>query len=204
MTTLKPFYATAPLRLSFADTSRQVAAALAAAFSEVAAVEVLCGSLLDVPADAVVSPANSFGDMSGGVDKVIDDFYQNEAQRRAVEAIATHWYGELPVGAALVVPLPGARFRHLLVAPTMRLPGSIAGSINAYLALRALLVTVLRHNANGAVPIRSVAIPGLGTGVGGLHPDDAAEQMRRAYDNVIGDGWRRVLHPIQAPYAMRR
>jgi O-acetyl-ADP-ribose deacetylase (regulator of RNase III) len=205
MTTLKPFGSPAgPLRLSLADQSARVARALVSAFSEVAAVEVLHGNLLDVPADAVVSPANSFGDMSGGVDKVIDDFYRNEAQRRAVEAIASAWCGELPVGAALVVPLPGPRFAHLIVAPTMRIPGSIAGTINAYLAMRAILVTVLRHNSSGAAPIRTVAVPGLGTGVGGLHPDDAAEQMRRAFDSVVGEQWRRVVHPALAPFALRR
>jgi O-acetyl-ADP-ribose deacetylase (regulator of RNase III) len=205
MTTLKPFAGAATgLRLSLVDQSEVVARALTCAFSEVAAVEVVRGTVVDLTADAVVSPANSFGDMSGGVDKVIDDFFHNEAQRRAVAAIREQWHGELPVGAALVVQLPGPRFAHLIVAPTMRIPGSIAGTINAYLAMRAILVTVLRHNASGATAIRSIAVPGLGTGVGGLYPDDAAEQMRRAYESVIGEQWRRIIHPIQAPYALRR
>ncbi len=31
---------------------------------------------------------------------------------------------------------------------------------------------------------------------------EAAQQMRAAYDNVIGGGWRSVVHAALAPYAM--
>jgi O-acetyl-ADP-ribose deacetylase (regulator of RNase III) len=83
----------------------------------------------------------------------------------------------------------------------MRVPGSVRGSISAYLSMRAALVALVQHNAAGRPPIRSMAVPGLGTGVGGMAPDAAAGQMRAAYDNVIGGEWRDVVHPIQAPYA---
>jgi O-acetyl-ADP-ribose deacetylase (regulator of RNase III) len=78
----------------------------------------------------------------------------------------------------------------------------VAGTINAYLAMRAVLVAVLRHNAGSARPIRSLAVPGLGTGVGALDPREATTQMRTAYDNVIGEQWRQVVHPALAPYAL--
>jgi hypothetical protein len=29
----------------------------------------------------------------------------------------------------------------------------------------------------------------------------AAQQMRAAYDNVIGEGWKQVAHPAMAPFA---
>src|SRR5439155_1431675 len=75
----------------------------------------------------------------------IDDFHHGEAQRRVRAAIADRYLGELPVGAALVVELPAPRFPFVVAAPTMRVPGSVAGSINAYLSLRAALVAVLLH-----------------------------------------------------------
>jgi O-acetyl-ADP-ribose deacetylase (regulator of RNase III) len=109
---------------------------------------------------------------------------------------------ELPVGAALVVEVPARRFPFVIAAPTVRVPGSVTGSINAYLAMRAALVAVLRHNAGAARQIRSLATPGLGTGVGGIDARQAAEQMRQAYDNVVGEKWRQVVHPAQAPYAL--
>ncbi len=51
-------------------------------FFGVDAVEIVQGDLMDAGEDAVVSPANSFGDMSGGVDKRIDDFFRGAAQER--------------------------------------------------------------------------------------------------------------------------
>jgi O-acetyl-ADP-ribose deacetylase (regulator of RNase III) len=201
MQTLKPFASGAAgrLRLSLGDTNPAVASALAAAFAEVAAVEVVQGNLLDLSCDAVVSPANSFGDMSGGIDKAIDDFHKGEAQRRLRHAIAEHFLGELPVGMALVVELAAARFPFVIAAPTMRIPGSL----NAYLAMRAALIAVLRHNVAALRKIRTVAIPGLGTGVGGLYPAEAAEQMRAAHASVIEEKWRDVRNPVQAPFALR-
>jgi O-acetyl-ADP-ribose deacetylase (regulator of RNase III) len=207
MKTLKPFRraASAPsLRVSLADRNAEVARALAAAFADADAVEVAEGDLLDLEHDAVVSPANSFGDMGGGIDKAIDDFHRGAAQRAVMAAIAEHFLGELPVGMALVVELPARRFPFVVAAPTMRVPGGMAGSLNAYLTMRAALVAVLRHNTRGGRPIRSVAIPGLGTGVGGMPAAAAAGQMRAAYDSVVGGRWRDVISPVMAPYAMRR
>ncbi len=205
MKTIKPFGSCSAegLRVSLGDRNADIAQALASAFAAVAAVEVVEGNLLDLSCDAIVSPANSFGDMGGGIDKAIDDFHQGEAQRRVMAAIAEQFFGELPVGVALVVELAARRFPFIVAAPTMRVPGSVADSINAYLAMRAALVAVLRHNAAGGRSIRSLAVPGLGTGVGGMPPAEAAEQMRAAYDSVIGGQWREVIHAAQAPYALR-
>jgi O-acetyl-ADP-ribose deacetylase (regulator of RNase III) len=203
--TLKPFGASpGPLRLTLGDRAAAVATALAVEFAEIDSIEVVEGDLLGLRADAIVSPANSFGDMSGGIDKAIDDFHRGEAQRLVREAIAGQFLGELPVGAALIVEVPARRLPFVVAAPTMRVPGDVSGTINAYLAMRAALVAVVRHNAAHPRRIRSLAVPGVGTGVGGMHPGEAARQMRTAYDNVIGERWRRVVHPALAPYAMRR
>ncbi len=191
------------LRVSLGDRNHDVASALAGAFEGVGAVEVLVGSLLDVPCDAIVSAANSFGDMGGGIDKAIDDRSGGEAQRRVMAAIADRHLGELPVGAALVVELADRHPRYVVTAPTMRVPGNVSGTINAYLAMRAALVAVTRHNELGPHLIRRLACAGMGTGVGGLSYEDAAMQMRAAYDNVIDGGWRKVVHPALAPFPMR-
>jgi O-acetyl-ADP-ribose deacetylase (regulator of RNase III) len=206
MNTLKPFgtHSAGSLLLSLGDTNATVARALASAFADVSAVEVVQGNLLDLDCDAIVSPANSFGDMSGGIDKAIDDFHHGEAQSRIRAAIAEQFFGELPVGVALVIELPSKRFPFMVAAPTMRVPGTVAATINAYLSMRAALVAVLRFNAERGQRIGSLAVPGLGTGVGGIHPEEAAEQMLAAYVNVVQGRWREVRHPVQAPYALRR
>ena len=209
MSVVKPFGRRLPpglLRVSLCDTRPEVAHALAVGFAGVDGVEVLEGSLLDLDADAVVSPANSFGDMGGGVDQAIDHHYGGEAQRRVMAEIAGRFCGELPVGMALVIPMPARRFPFLISAPTMRVPGDVRGTINAYLAMRAAFVAIVRHNAEaaGPGPIRSVAVPGLGTGVGAMAPEVAARQMRAAHDNIIGGGWRKIVHPAFAPFALDR
>lgn len=204
MRRIKAFDKSAPadsLRVTLCDISPEVADSWLDAFGDADAVEILVGSVVELDADAILSPANSFGDMGGGVDKVIDDHYRGAAQAAAQEAIRERFLGELPVGMATLAPLPPGRFRYLLVAPTMRVPGSVRGTVNAYLAFRGALVTIERHNASGADPIRSLAVPGLCTGVGGMDSGIAAEQMRAAYDSVIGGSWRRVVHPAMAPFA---
>lgn len=196
------------LRLCLGDRDGAVARALAGAFADAAGVEVVEGDLRDADCAAIVSPANSFGDMGGGIDKAIDDLHGGLAQRAVMAAIADHFLGELPVGMALIVELPGPRFPFVVAAPTMRVPGRVAGTLNAYLAMRAALVAVVRHNAEalatGGRTIPSLVASGLGTGVGGMDPAEAAAQMRAAYDSVLGEGWRHVLHPAMAPYALHR
>lgn len=188
--------------LSLGDTISEIATALAAAFSDADAVEVVEGNLLDLACDAIVSPANSFGDMSGGIDKAIDDFHAGAAQKAVMKAIAEQFYGELPVGAALIVHLATARWPFVVAAPTMRIPSRVESTINAYLAMRAALVAVLQHNAAGKPPIHSLAVPGLCTGIGAMPATVAAEQMRTAYDVIVTDRWRQIVHPAMAPYAL--
>ncbi len=93
---------------------------------------------------ALVSPANNFGWMSGGLDLAIAGAYGPAVDigRRVQAAIQQDAGGELPVGQALVVPTPEGRFSHLVCAPTMRTPRPVATSLNAYLAFRALLLAV--------------------------------------------------------------
>jgi O-acetyl-ADP-ribose deacetylase (regulator of RNase III) len=190
------------LRVSLCDLNARMVDIWLEVFRDVDAVEVLQGDLLDLEADAVVSPANSFGDMSGGIDKHIDGFYKGAAQNAITGAIREHFLGELPVGAALILEMSSERFPFLIVAPTMRIPGSVADSTNAYLGFRGVLVAIHRHNRSGKRPVRSVAVPGLCTGVGGMTYGVSALQMRAAYENVIGGGWEKVVHPAMAPFAL--
>jgi O-acetyl-ADP-ribose deacetylase (regulator of RNase III) len=195
--------ASAPVRVSLCDRNPDVARALAEHFAGADAAEVLEGDLLALNCDAVVSPANSFGFMDGGIDQAIDRFYAGAAQRAVLDRVVGRYYGEIPVGVAAVIPMPSGRFPFLVVAPTMRVPGDVRGTVNAYLAMRAALVAVLDHGGAGAGRIASVVVPGLCTGVGGMPPEDAAAQMRAAYDMIVGGGWRSILHPAQAPFTLR-
>lgn len=160
-------------------------------FARAPGVSIVAGDILEGEADALLSPANSFGYMDGGLDLAYRRFLGPEIEARLQQRIAAEHYGELPVGSALVVETHHAAFPYLVAAPTMRVPEHIQDSVNVYLAFRAGLIAVLAHNARGAPPIRSLRAPALGTGVGRMPLSRAAFQMRAAYDSVLGTAeWR--------------
>ena len=156
-------------------------------------VEVYQGSILDVSCDAVVSPANSFGFMDGGIDGIYMDYFGNDIQLKVRREIFDHHHGELLVGAATIVETGDANIPFLIAAPTMRVPMFLHESVNAYLAARAvfLLIQYGRFQSGSykgeaiADYVKVVAFPGLGTGVGKIGAKTCARQVRAAIDDVI-------------------
>jgi O-acetyl-ADP-ribose deacetylase (regulator of RNase III) len=158
-------------------------------------VTVHCGSILDVHCDAVVSPANSFGFMDGGIDHLYSRHFGWHVQRRLQEAIREKHHGELLVGHSEIIATDNAQIPFLVAAPTMRVPMILRDTVNPYLAARATLL-LIKHSSfeNGpftgeslASVIQTVAFPGLGTGVGKVGPNICARQMRAAIDEVVLD-----------------
>lgn len=142
------------------------------------------GDLLEVEADAYVSPANSYGIMDGGIDLALSTRFPR-IEKRVQEAIA----GVdilLPVGQALVVETEDGYVSYLVCAPTMEVPSHVGHTNNAFRAMLALLKAVEKFNAANEEPITSVGIPGLCTGVGGMEPAVAAQQMALAYAEWSG------------------
>ncbi|MFJ6670360.1 macro domain-containing protein [Actinosynnema sp. NPDC091369] len=153
-------------------------------------VEVHRGSVLDIVAEAVVSPANSSGWMRGGIDAVYARaFPQVEGNVRSA-VLGLHG-GEVPVGEALVVPTGESEPEWLISAPTMRQPGELlpGDTVHPYLAARAVLRLWSVGRLDDGRPLRSVvrtiAMPGLGTGVGGVAPATCARQVAAAWDEVF-------------------
>lgn len=155
------------------------------------------GSILDVPCDAVVSPANSFGFMDGGIDALYMHYFRHSSQTdiQAIvrRAVRERHAGELVVGNATIVETGDTAIPYLFAAPTMRVPIDLpADTVNPYLAARAVLL--LAHQ--GTFPdgthagepvadhIRRIAFPGLGTGIGRVRPRVCAQQVRAAIVQV--------------------
>jgi O-acetyl-ADP-ribose deacetylase (regulator of RNase III) len=149
------------------------------------------GSITDVDADAVVSPANSFGFMGGGIDGVYARWFPGISDRVRTASGADRG-GELPVGGAVIVPTGVDRPAWLVSAPTMRQPGELLPPDGS--ATRAAAGAVLRLWRDGTLPdgravrdeVRTIALPGLGTGVGGLSPDVCARRVDEALVEVLG------------------
>lgn len=151
------------------------------------------GSIFDLSCDAVVSPANSYGFMDGGIDMLYSEQFGWGVQERLQALIQDKHHGELLVGAAEIVETNSPNLPYLIAAPTMRVPMILQHSVNPYLAARAVLLLVkfgaFTHGSNAGKPIAefvdSIAFPGLGTGVGRIGPNTCARQVRAAIDAVL-------------------
>jgi O-acetyl-ADP-ribose deacetylase (regulator of RNase III) len=168
------------MRLHFVDTNQAVVDALASAFAIHADVEVRCADMLSVATHCVISPANSYGFMDGGIDADYCRFFGPSIQNTVQEAILRRPEGLLPVGAALAVSTNHTRIPYLIIAPTMEVPETVPAS-HAGRALRAALRLIDKEPYLG----EDVFCPGLTTLVGGVDPKDAASSMLMAYEHWL-------------------
>ncbi len=91
------------LRLVLAAIEPPLADAWERFCGDLACVTIHRGSILEVEADAVVSPANSFGFMDGGIDDLYMEYFGSDIQLGVRRQIYDHHGGELLVGAADIV-----------------------------------------------------------------------------------------------------
>jgi O-acetyl-ADP-ribose deacetylase (regulator of RNase III) len=157
------------------------------AFHGTPSVMVVEGDILESRCDAVLSPANSFGYMDGGIDLAYRRYFGMELQARVQAKIRSEFHRELPVGQAMVVPTGHGSVPYLVAAPSMRVPDKIGDTVNVYLAFRAALLAVLAHNKGSMPSIGTLRAPALGTGVGAMPLARAARQMHAAYVSVFED-----------------
>ena len=163
-------------------------------FQSTPSVEVHTGSIFDYEVDALVSPANSFGFMDGGIDYALSEVLGWELQRRLQKQIADLPEKELLVGRSLTLTTGHPKWPYLISAPTMRVPMVLgANSTNVYLAAKAVFNELKYHPT-----ISSIAMSGMGTGVGKVPYDICAHQMRAAYDAVfVGKPYPTSWHDAQ-------
>ena len=133
--------------------------------------------------DAVVSPANSFGFMNGGIDKVymklfngIESIVQNRIMQIGIHK-NNYRSKYLPVGSAITVQTKNNLCPFLISAPTMTMPGNIKGTNNILLCFTAILYLAYKN------PTMIIACPGLGTGVGGLSSKESIDQIEYVIKN---------------------
>lgn len=139
------------------------------------------GSILEVRAEAIVNAANSQGVMGGGVAGVIRRAAGKEVEEEAMAQ------APIPVGSAALTGGGKTRFRGIIHAPTMTRPAARIPPENVYQATAAALQLA---DAKG---FRTLALPGMGTGVGGVAHEEAARQMARALREFRGANVNQVI-----------
>jgi O-acetyl-ADP-ribose deacetylase (regulator of RNase III) len=170
------------MRIILADINSELVGAWRQSFVSSEDVEVIEGDITQIKCDAIISPANSFGFMDGGVDYALSVRFGWDLEKKLQQMIRELPEGELLVGQALIMETNDAEIPFLISAPTMRIPTNfnIDTSVNAYLAMKAILIKALNDER-----ISSVAIPGLCTGVGGMKAETSAKQMLQAYREIV-------------------
>ncbi len=133
------------------------------------------------PHDCFVTAGNAFGIMTAGIDAAVVRAFGQSLMDRVQLHIMDAYLGEQPVGTAFIIPTGNSKIPFLAHAPTMRVPGNIAGSDKVYAATWAAFLAIHAHNLQANAAIRTVALPAMGTGFGGMPYDAAARQMAGAY-----------------------
>lgn len=143
------------------------------------AIAVTRGDITALTVTAVVSPANSYGFMRGGVDLAYTNRFGPGLEAALRAKIAAMPGGLLPVGRAVVVPTGDTAIPYCVSAPTMERPMRLSGPEPVRLASRAATVCALAEG------YASLAFPGMGTGTGGLRADAAAKAMLEGICSVF-------------------
>jgi O-acetyl-ADP-ribose deacetylase (regulator of RNase III) len=177
------------MKLVFCDINENLINSWKKCFKQDPNIKIIHGSIFDGEYDALVSPANSFGFMDGGLDLRISQFFGWQVQERLQKIIKEKHHGELIVGTAEIVETDHEKIPYVISAPTMRVPMILKDTVNVYLAIRAVLILVKHGTFLDKSPIKekvkSVAIPGMGTGVGRVPYDLCAIQMKQAVDDIF-------------------
>lgn len=103
--------------------------AFRARFATLPGIRVVRGRFEDLPPhDCFVTAGNAFGLMTAGIDAAVVHRFGEGLMRRVQQRILDEYFGEQPVGTAFVLPTRDPSLPFLAHAPTMRVPGSIAGT----------------------------------------------------------------------------
>jgi O-acetyl-ADP-ribose deacetylase (regulator of RNase III) len=201
-------------KLVLCDPNEELCNEWERAFEPYLGVEVKQGRFEDVDFDCVVSPANSFGLMDGGVDEAITMYFGEQMMERVQSKVIEEYAGEQPIGTSMIVRGTGfgdgfdTKVKYVAHTPTMIIPMDIGRTTNVYMAMKAMLLEIEKFNSGtdsrfitgDFSKIKTVVCPGLGTGAGRVPYDLAAEQMANAYRNVY---YNRPTE-INWDYAVRR
>ncbi len=168
------------MKIQLVDRNKEMCDQWRIHFKDCEGVFIYHGDIFSIKTDCIVSPANSFGFMDGGLDLLISKKLGWHIQEQLQRRIKANQFGELLVGQAELIDTNNKEIPFLISAPTMRVPMIIKDTVNIYLASKAIF-TVLKWAGH---LFDSVTICGLGTGVGQVPFDICAKQMKQAYSDV--------------------
>jgi O-acetyl-ADP-ribose deacetylase (regulator of RNase III) len=130
-----------------------------------AKISVITGDITKLKVDAIVNPANSLLIMGGGVAGAIKRVGGKEIEDESLKS------APVPVGKAVATNAGKLKAKYVIHAPTMEKPAMQITADNVKLAMKGAL------NYAEHLDVKSLAFPGMGTGVGGLNLEETARVM---------------------------
>jgi len=168
------------MELTLVDSNYELVNEWRKAFSPFPGVKIICDDILNVAECSVVSPANSFGRMDGGIDLVYANYFGWDLEERVMDAIDRLPGAILPVGSSIIINTNHKIIPYMIISPTMRTPEIVPAS-HAYFAMSSTLKVAHQNSEK----IDKIFCPGLGTGVGRISYSDAANEMAKAYSKFL-------------------
>jgi O-acetyl-ADP-ribose deacetylase (regulator of RNase III) len=141
-------------------------------------ITVVTGDITKLEVDAIVNPANSQLIMGGGVAGAILRAGGQQIQEQAFKKAPVR------IGHAVATTAGKLKAKYVIHAPTMTRPAMATSLDNVKAAADAALRCAQQAHA------KSLAFPGLGTGVGGLDLQEAANSMVETMKKAIEAGTR--------------
>lgn len=185
------------------DLNPKVVEAFTEAFKDQTDVQVKCASITDQKTDAWVTPTNSKGNMSGGVDAAIKNNLGVYIENSLKTQISSIFGGSFPVGRAINVRTNSVTNPKFVIAtPTMvGESDDVSRTKNAALACAAVFQAI--YSLRDLVgTVNSIAIPGLGSGTGKMSPEKCAKLMFAGYLLFKGQRYSTFEDMEKALYAL--
>jgi len=134
------------------------------------------GDITEDESDAIVVPANSLLIMGGGVAGAVKRKGGREIEEEARKM------APIPVGSAVSTGAGKLKAKMVIHAPTMERPAGETDLRKIYHSTKAAAELAWEKGA------KSLALPGMGTGVGGIDPHQAARAMLNAILDAAREG----------------
>jgi O-acetyl-ADP-ribose deacetylase (regulator of RNase III) len=191
------------MQIVIVDRNKEAAEVFEWRFRDLPDVDCVHGSFESLDRfDCIATAGNSFGQMDAGIDLAIVKFFGRHVMEEIQRRIVKDFLGEQPVGTSIIVGTGHPKHGFVAHTPTMRIPMNISGTDNVYLATWGTLVATHQHNASASKKMHILAIPGFGTGTGGVDLLEASLQMRIACEHFINPP--EHLNPSVAQYRHER
>lgn len=155
------------------------------------------GNIFAAGPGVIVTPTNSCGDMSGGIDLQLSALFVS-LQDRLQTYISHQPSKRLPIGRVVWAKTGDETHPLVIFSPTFRTALDLATSgTRIYRAAFAVFASVQSYNASGTKePITTVLMPGFGTGLGEMEPTLAARRIFQAYQRSLNEDPQLLERPV--------